>query len=138
MNIHINRFILATLAGMPAAPVFADAGEPAGAASALSSLLLPLGLLVAAAAFATFLLTRWKGSVIRREGPLQLIQLLPLGPRERLALVKAGDRYLVVGITPNGISRIAEFAQLDQAAAALIFQAPGNSSDSGERQPPAL
>jgi flagellar biogenesis protein FliO len=35
--------------------------------------------------------------------------VIALGPRERLALVKVGSRYLVVGVTAASISTVAEF-----------------------------
>lgn len=113
MNIR-SRVLACAFAVLPRA---ASAADPAGAASTFVSLLLPLLLITAAAGAATFLLTRWKGSVVKREGPLQLVQVLALGPRERLALVKAGARYLVIGVTSGGISRVAEFSQLHDAAA---------------------
>jgi flagellar biogenesis protein FliO len=69
------------------------------------SLVLVLGAAVAATVF----LRRWKGSVGRREGPMQLRHVIALGPRERLALVKVGSRFLVVGVTAAGISAVAEF-----------------------------
>jgi flagellar biosynthetic protein FliO len=68
-----------------------------------------LVLVLAAAVAATVFLRRWKGSIGRREGPMQLRHVLALGPRERLALVKVGSRYLVVGVTAAGISAVAEF-----------------------------
>jgi flagellar protein FliO/FliZ len=69
------------------------------------SLVLVLGAAVAATVF----LRRWKGSIGRRAGPMQLRHVLALGPRERLALVKVGSRFLVVGVTAAGISAVAEF-----------------------------
>src|SRR6267154_2928755 len=69
------------------------------------SLVLVLGAAVAATVF----LRRWKGSIGRREGPMQLQHVIALGPRERLALVKVGSRFLVVGVTAAGISAVAEF-----------------------------
>jgi flagellar protein FliO/FliZ len=66
-------------------------------------------LVLGAAAGATVFLQRWKGSIGRREGPMQLRHVIALGPRERLALVKVGNRYLVVGVTTAGISAVAEF-----------------------------
>ena len=69
------------------------------------SLVLVLGAAVAA----TVILRRWKGSIGRRAGPMQLRHVLALGPRERLALVKVGSRFLVVGVTAAGISAVAEF-----------------------------
>jgi len=68
-----------------------------------------LVLVLGAAAAATVFLRRWKGSIGRRAGPMQLHHVLALGPRERLALVKVGSRFLVVGVTAAGISAVAEF-----------------------------
>jgi flagellar biogenesis protein FliO len=59
-----------------------------------------------------WVLRHWKGSVGRREGPLQLVHVIALGPRERLALVKVGGRYLVVGITPTSINRVSELSDI--------------------------
>src|SRR6266702_7458931 len=66
-------------------------------------------LVLGAAVAATVFLRRWKGSIGRREGPMQLRHVIALGPRERLALVKVGSRFLVVGVTAAGISAVAEF-----------------------------
>jgi flagellar biosynthetic protein FliO len=86
------------------------AGDPSSSSdtSGIGSLVVALILVVAAAVAATWVLRHWKGSVGRKEGPLQLVHVIALGPRERLALVKIGGRYLVVGITPTSINRVAE------------------------------
>ena len=84
-----------------------------GDATAWYTLVVPLVL--GAAAAATVLLRRWRGNVGRRDGPLQLVHVIAVGPRERLALVKVGARHLVVGITPNHVSRIAEFDDIQHA-----------------------
>ena len=42
----------------------------------------------------------------RRE--LNLIESLPLGKNERLCLVKAGDRYLLLGVSANSVNQISE------------------------------
>ncbi len=81
-------------------------------------------LVLSAAAAATVFLGRWKGSIGRREGPLQLLHVIALGPRERLALVKVGSTYLVVGVTSGGISAVAEIT-----AATLESAAPTESRD---------
>lgn len=77
------------------------------------SLLVPLIVIVGAAAAATWFLRRWKGSLGRRDGPLQLVHVIALGPRERIALVQVGARYLVVGITGQHINTLAEVADKD-------------------------
>lgn len=81
--------------------------------SGIGSLVVALIIVAGAAAAATWVVRHWKGSVGRREGPLQLVHVIALGPRERLALVKIGGRYLVVGITPTSISRVAELCDIE-------------------------
>jgi flagellar biosynthetic protein FliO len=77
------------------------------------SLLVPLVVIAGAAAAATWFLRRWKGSLGRRDGPLQLVHVIALGPRERIALVKVGARHLVVGITATNINMLTEVAGAD-------------------------
>jgi flagellar biogenesis protein FliO len=90
---------------------FGGTGDAAGAGEILYSVLTSLFLILGAGAAALFFLRRWKGNVGRREGPLQLEHLIALGPRERLALVRVGTRWFVVGITPTVISKIAELPE---------------------------
>jgi flagellar protein FliO/FliZ len=78
----------------------------------LTSLLVALILVAGAAVAATWVLRHWKGSVARHAGPLQLVHVIAVGPRERLALVKIGGRFLVVGITPASITRVAELSDI--------------------------
>jgi flagellar protein FliO/FliZ len=73
------------------------------------STVVSLVLVLGAAGAASFFLRRWRGSIGRQTGPLQLRHVIALGPRERLALVKVGSRYLVVGVTAASISTVAEF-----------------------------
>ena len=79
------------------------------------SLLVPTLLIIGAAVAATFLLKRWQGRVGGRDGPLQLVQVIAVGPRERLALVKVGGRFVVVGIAPGSVNRIAELYDIQPA-----------------------
>ena len=90
-----------------------DAGE----SGALYPTIVSLVLVLSAAAAAAVVLRRWKGSIGRSDGPMELCHVIALGPRERLALVKVGSRFLVVGVTPAGISRVSEFT--DETAATL-------------------
>jgi flagellar protein FliO/FliZ len=91
---------------------FATSDTSASDTGAVGSLVVALILVAGAAAAATWVLRQWKGSVGRREGPLQLVHVIALGPRERLALVKIGARYLVVGITPTQINRVTELSDI--------------------------
>ena len=100
-----------------------DAGETGALYPTVVSLVLVLGAAAAAAVF----LRRWKGAIGRSGGPMELRHVIDLGPRERLALVKVGSRFLVVGVTAAGISRVSEFTDnsLEPAAGGLEAVAGG-------------
>jgi flagellar protein FliO/FliZ len=102
----------------------------------LYSLVLPFVLVLAAAVGATILLRRWRGSFGRRDGPLQLVHVIALGPRERLALVKVGRRYLVVGITSTQINRVAELDELLDDSLAGSSEAAVDKSGGPTGTPP--
>jgi flagellar biosynthetic protein FliO len=116
---------------------FANSPEIPDEPIAWISLLMPMVLILGAAAAATFALRRWKRAVGGRDGPLQLIHIIALGPRERLALVKVGTHYLVVGITPNNINRIAELSdmgsELSDKQNAGTVPSPAQSSGADDR-----
>jgi len=101
--VGLSLYATAAFASSDAAP--SDSGG-------ITSLVVALILVAGAAAAATWVLRHWKGSVARREGPLQLLHVVAVGPKERLALVKIGGRYLVVGITPASITRVAELSDI--------------------------
>jgi flagellar protein FliO/FliZ len=58
--------------------------------------------------------------------PLRFLRALPLGPRERIVLVEAGDETLLLGITGGGISLLARWPRSTTTApgAALTLE-PG-------------
>ena len=95
------------LAGLHVASAFGNTVD-AQAGGTLYPTIVALLLILSAAVAATVFLKRWKGSIGRSEGPLQLRHVIALGPRERLALVQVGSRLLVVGVTPAGITAVAE------------------------------
>jgi len=92
------------------------ASDEVGSTGEILSLVVSLFLILGAAAAAAWLLRRWQGSLGRREGPLRLEHIIAVGPRERLAMVRAGTRWLVVGITPTVVTRIAELQEGEQEA----------------------
>jgi flagellar biosynthetic protein FliO len=104
---------------------FGNTVEPNGAGT-LYPTIVSLVLVLGAAAAAAVFLRRWKGSIGRREGPMQLRHVIALGPRERLALVKVGSRFLVVGVTSAGISAVAEFT--DETLDATEAVTPGHEA----------
>lgn len=98
----------------PALALAAD--SDAGSNMALYALIVPLLLVMGAAVAATLVLKRWRVGLTRRDGPLQLVHVIAVGPREKIALLKTGSRYLVVGITPGSITRLAALSDIQEAA----------------------
>ena len=64
-------------------------------------------LVIAMIPAAVWLLKRAQAMRPARDGALQLVAGLAVGPRERIAVVNVGERALVVGITAHGITHLA-------------------------------
>ncbi len=73
-------------------------------------LMLVVGLILALAWFAK----RFGGVQFRHHGSLKLLSALPLGNREKVVLMQAGDKYLLLGVTPSQINTLHVFDELPQ------------------------
>jgi flagellar protein FliO/FliZ len=138
MNTAVARRILPALVlNMYAASVFGNSDAASGAddGGSIVSLVVPLVVILGAAGAAAWFLRRWKGSLGRREGPMQLLHVIALGPRERLALVKVGSRHLVIGVTPTSVSRVAE---VSESTDSLLDDRPGSGSSPAAATPPSV
>jgi flagellar protein FliO/FliZ len=124
-------YSVAVAANLYTTAAFATSDTTASDSGSVGSLIVALILVAGAAAAATWVLRHWKGSVGKREGPLQLVHVIALGPRERLALVKVGGRYLVVGITPTQISRVAEMSDIQDVSTVLDPDSTPPPTDTG-------
>jgi flagellar protein FliO/FliZ len=69
--------------------------------------LLAFVAVIAMIPLALWLMKRGQALRPRASGPLAVIAGLSMGPRERIAVVQAGDRYLVVGVTAQTINVLA-------------------------------
>ena len=89
--------------------------EPAYAAdapnfgTALVKMLAALGLVLGLFALAIYFLKR-TGVVTAggQRGELQVERMISVGYRNRVAIVRAGERRLLVGITANSVNRLAD------------------------------
>jgi flagellar protein FliO/FliZ len=141
--------LAATLAAAAALPAHAETEAPAAAASAVRAAATPALLAPPAAAPAhapegpSFAPMGWSLVAVlalmagllwllRRAGlapraggagPLRLVGQLSLGPRERIVIVEAGERWLLLGVGAGGVSRLASLAKGEAPAATL---APAN------------
>ncbi len=67
-----------------------------------------LGLVIVCILGLAWLLKRLKVTPDASQQNLTLLETLPLGKNERLCLIKSGDHYLVLGVTPGSIKQIDE------------------------------
>ena len=72
----------------------------------LLSMLVPL-VLVVAAMLGALVLVRRRYGLTSSDGPMRIRQILAVGPRERLLLVEAEGRRLVVGVTGTTVNCVA-------------------------------
>ena len=100
----------------------------------MTASLLP-SLLAFIAVIAMIPLARWlmkRGQALRPRaaGPLAVIAGLSMGPRERIAVIQVGGRYLVVGVTAQTINVLAsldEWPGQDLEAGGVVPSLPGST-----------
>jgi flagellar protein FliO/FliZ len=105
---HRIRMCLAGLALAPAAALAATplpATEPIGVGSVLQ-LTLSLAAVVAAIFGLGWLLRRLHGLPGSTHRALRVIATLPVGTRERIAIVQAGKTQVLVGLSPGRIQTL--------------------------------
>jgi flagellar protein FliO/FliZ len=78
--------------------------------------LVALALILGALPLAAWFVRRGPASVGARGAALGVVAAVPVGARERIALVRADRKWLVVGITAQSITTLAE---LDEAPAGI-------------------
>jgi flagellar protein FliO/FliZ len=106
-----------SLSGAPAWAQSAPAGP--SAAPMLTALVLVLALIPVA----IWLLKRFGGAQPAAGAGLRVVAQLALGPRERIVVVEAGERWLVLGVTATSINRVATLPKGDA-------NAPGGAASS--------
>ena len=110
---------------MFAAPQAAPAAQPAGfggLAEVTLALLLVLGAIFALA----WLLRRVQGFRPGGSGALQLQAGLQVGPKERVLLVRAGDKQLLIGVAAGQVRTL------------LVFDQPLPGLEAGTAAPPGF
>ncbi|QOW22853.1 FliO/MopB family protein [Novilysobacter avium] len=104
----------------------AAAGTPAAASGSfmwdLIAVVVPL-LLVIAGLFAILFFARRRYKLTGRDAALSIVQVLPVGPRERVVVLKTrADRVFAIGVGAQSLNLIAE---LDAADIAVDAGDPG-------------
>ncbi len=104
------------------------AAAPTVAMGDLSGVLLSLALVVGFIFAAAWVVRRMPLGLGRGNGPLKVLAVLPLGPRERLVLVEARGDELLIAVSPAGVFNVGAAQRPAQdarpAAAAPTFVLP--------------
>lgn len=73
-------------------------------ASTLGGTVMALLIVVAVILALGWLLRRLPGAAVRGHGPLRVVASLPVGVKERVLLVAAGERQLLIGVTAQQVT----------------------------------
>ena len=96
----IARFCATSLlAGTSAAALAQDAAPGRPFLSLLLPLLVVLGSLLAALVW----LNRSRG-LYKNEGPLKVVQVLPVSPRERIVVLETQSKLMVIGVATGRVT----------------------------------
>jgi flagellar protein FliO/FliZ len=146
LPVALRPFLLALLAF--SAPIHAE-GEIAPAptlpvsapipdlASSLAQTLGGLLVVIAALVACLWLIKRLSAP---RQGTVRAVRVLgatAVGPRERVVMVEAGDKILMLGVTATNISALHVFTHDELALAPIAPGADKNAVDTTNAPPPA-
>jgi flagellar protein FliO/FliZ len=90
----------------------------AAAVPSFAPLLAVLVLVLALIPVAVWLLKRIGPAAATGAAGMRIVATLPLGPRERVIIVEAGERWWLLGVSAAGIQRIGTLPRGDLPAAA--------------------
>lgn len=109
---RLTAFFLGVCCALPAFAGAAEAQRPAtaGVVSYADVLQWMLGLVIVLAMFGglVWLLRKAGGFSINQKSQLAVISGLSLGMREKLVLVKVGEKQLLLGVTPGRVDKLME------------------------------
>jgi len=84
----------------------AHAQTPASEGPSLLPLVLTLAFVLALIPVAVWMLKRLGAGNVSATAGMRVVAQLSIGQRERLVVVEAGERWLILGVTPSTINRI--------------------------------
>ncbi len=95
-------------------------------------IVLPVALLIIAL-FAVLYFVRRRFGLSGKDAPLTILQILPVGPRERIVLVKSrGGRLFAVGVSGQSVTLITNMERSDLESADAQSVAAHDDSDTGD------
>ncbi|WP_430459780.1 flagellar biosynthetic protein FliO [Thalassolituus sp. LLYu03] len=117
LGVMLSTSVMAADAALPAAPApIASAGK------VMFFLLITLVLIVGLA----WIVSKTRGvQLAQGQGKVRVVATLPLGMKEKIAVIQVGDKQMVVGVTAQQITHLGDLDEplaLDAPAAAGSFQ----------------
>lgn len=113
-----SRFALLPVLALVSTPLAAAGGSPAAGQPAsffgeLLSIVVPLVFIILGL-FAVLHFARRRYGLTGQDAPMSVVQVLPLGPRERIVLVKTrSGRVFAVGVAAQSVTLITDLDPAD-------------------------
>jgi flagellar protein FliO/FliZ len=107
----------AAFAGNAVAQSAAPAASAPPAGPSMLPMITALVFVLALIPLAMWLLKRFGGAHGAGSSGLRVVAQLALGPRERIVVVEAGERWLLLGVTAASITRVGTLAKGELPAA---------------------
>ena len=102
------RFVPGLLA-LIASPAFAASAPADLDAGGLLRVCLSLGVVIALILGAGYVLRRLQGGTVRSGGNLRALESIAIGMKERVVLVQAGEKQLLLGVAPGSVRTLHVF-----------------------------
>ena len=102
----MKAVVAAALASTALVSAAAHAQTPPPEGPSLLPLILTLVFVLALIPVAVWILKRLGAGNVSSSAGLRVVAQLSIGQRERLVVVEAGERWLILGVTPSAINRI--------------------------------
>ena len=102
------RFIFCLFA-LVASPAFAAPAPADVDAGGLLRVCLSLGVVIALILGAGWVLRRLQGGTVRAGGNLRALESIAIGMKERVVLVQAGEKQLLIGVAPGNVRTLHVF-----------------------------
>ncbi|QWP77860.1 flagellar biosynthetic protein FliO [Lysobacter sp. K5869] len=111
----------ASAAAVPAAE--AAAAQPPSILFEFAAILLPVAVVLGGLVAVLYVLRKRHG-LTARDAPLSVLQILPIGPRERIVVLRTrSGRALAIGVSGQSLNLIAELDPADIAPATAASEA---------------
>ena len=123
-RIYVALLCLALPLGAAAAQpdAVAETIQPASTQQLIKTT-VALGVVVMTIFGIAFLVQRYGRFTATGQGPLTVVSSLAVGPKARIVVLRVGHEQIVVGVTPEGITKLHVLAAADPAPVAASAQA---------------